>query len=137
MARAFVAVVPPPVAVDEVVRWRAQLPTDERLRWSDSSQWHLTLRFFSDADIDAVADALGALDHPAGWIALGGGGAFPRPHRGTTLWVGVRDGLVWLQGLAGAVASIVAPVAGDEGRERATDQPYRAHLTLARARRPG
>jgi 2'-5' RNA ligase len=129
LARAFLAVVPPPA----ILRWTDSLADsahavdgpDDGLRWTPTEQRHLTLRFFGRvADpatlTESVAESFQRFSPFT--LVLGGGGAFPDVRRASVLWVGVQRGRDELGELAAAVA---AP----------DDRPYRAHLTLARARR--
>jgi 2'-5' RNA ligase len=88
------------------------------LRWSRPEQWHLTVKFFgpvpdADALAEFVADSVRAREPFT--LDLGGGGAFPDPRRASVLWLGVREG-------SDALAAL------------ADEHPFRAHLTLARAR---
>jgi 2'-5' RNA ligase len=129
LRRAFLAVVPPPA----ILRWTDSLADsarlvdrpDDGLRWTPTGQRHLTLRFFGrvadpTALTESVAESFQGFSRFT--IVLSGGGAFPAIRRATVLWVGVQRGSDELGALAAAVA---AP----------DDRPYRAHLTLARARR--
>jgi RNA 2',3'-cyclic 3'-phosphodiesterase len=127
LRRAFLAVVPPP----SVIRWTESVAVssrqlDDGLRWSRSEQRHLTVRFFgavaaSAAVSESVSESF--LRIPPFTLSLGGGGAFPDPRRASVLWLGVREGSNALSALAAAVAE-------------PDDQPFRAHVTLARAKRP-
>jgi 2'-5' RNA ligase len=136
LRRAFVAVAPPvPVldALDHLVA-RIGTPPAAGLRWTPRAHWHITLRFFGPvAAPDRVVAALqDALAGPApGRIALGGSGGFPTAGRATVLWIGVREGVEWLRGLAEAVerAAIAAGLAPEP-------RSFRPHLTLARIRTP-
>ena len=55
-ARLFIAVWPPPVVLDAIARlpW----PAVEGVRYTTRDQWHLTLRFLGNADIDEAQQAL-------------------------------------------------------------------------------
>lgn len=109
--------------------WRAR-PELEGLRWTDPDGWHITLAFLGRVPAHA-AEELGAKVRrvAAGHrpLALGGDGiaAFPSPRRATVLWYGIldRDG-----GLERLAHDLQAALGADDGR------PFRAHLTLARAR---
>jgi len=113
-----------------VTAWRREPPADE-LRWADPEGWHLTLAFLggtSPEAVPAVSRAIGdvvAAHQPFG-VETGRLGAFHRPGSVRTLWYGVDDRSGALSSLAGelAVALGVAP-----------EEPYRPHVTLARARR--
>ena len=133
MARAFVAVRPPDVVLEAVAGAVSPLPSAiPGARWTRNEQWHLTLQFLgNNADLDAVAGALGALALRAGDVQVGGWGAFPTERRARVLWLGVVEGAEYLAQLAAAVGVLLAPL-GHEPEAR----PFHAHLTLARLSRP-
>lgn len=132
IARAFVAVYPPP-AVVAALGTRVDAVRDEwpRLRWVRPEQWHLTLRFLGALpDAEALARALSAATAavPAcERVRLAGAGAFPSPRRASVLWVGVAEGTEALGRVAEAVEAACA-AAGLAPEER----PFHAHLTIAR-----
>jgi len=135
VARAFVAVAPPPdVAGALVDRLRAaqRLEREEGLRWVPPP-WHVTVAFLGRVDapealIGALAGALADCDAPM--VRLGGAGAFPRSRRATVLWVGFVEGAEGLGDLAARVTSTTATL-GFEAESR----EYRPHLTVARSAR--
>lgn len=114
-----------------VDRLRAADPErDAAFRWTDPQGWHVTLAFLGPASPDvvpSVADALhaGAAGIRPFRVATGGLGAFPSPRRARVVWYRLLDPEGRLASLAQAVR-----------RELAMDDggPFRAHLTLARAR---
>ncbi len=134
LARAFVAIVPPPDVLDSMERAVAPVRMMDALRWTPSAQWHLTLQFLGRVpDRDAAARELasafaGCVGAP---VELGALGAFPSPRRATVLWVGVRRGSERLAEMAARVASAVGAI-GLAVEERA----YRPHVTVARAPAP-
>jgi 2'-5' RNA ligase len=105
-----------------------------RLRWTDPTQWHVTLAFYGEIPDGAVPEVEASLGAevarlPAPTLRLRGAGSFS----GRTLWVGVAgeepadaEALGRLLTVSAGVSADVG--AGAEGRER-----RRAHLTLARA----
>jgi len=113
-----------------VAKWRDD-PVLSGLRWSDPDAWHVTLAFLGwigPAEVERIVSALRAVaegDAPTS-VSTGGIGAFPSPGRARVLWYGIED-------VAGALASLA------DGLHRAlaldASQAFRAHLTLARARR--
>jgi 2'-5' RNA ligase len=132
--RCFVA-----VALDDDLRgalatamatWRDD-PRTDGLRWVAPEALHLTLAFIGSVDADAI-DAIRAgvervaAQHAPTTCATGRLGAFPRPGSSRVLWYGVDD----------AERSLAA-IAGDLERALGLEasEPYRAHVTLARARR--
>ena len=136
LRRAFVAVVPPPAALDvvESAVVAARDVSPRSLRWISRAQWHVTLQFLgrvddADAMVGALCDAV--RDGVPFALRLGGGGAFPKPRAGTVLWAGVHEGGDALTTLAGVAARATGPL-GIAPEER----PYRPHLTVARAARP-
>lgn len=122
----FVAVVPPAEALVElefaVARLREQRPD---LHWDEPSRWHVTLSFLGSVEpteelssrLSAVADR-----HPPLELQVAGAGHFGN----RVLWAGFRGDLAPLAGATRAAAA----GAGFE----VEDRPFRAHLTLARAR---
>ena len=136
LARAFVAIVPPPAVLDALdgVLAPVRVAAPPRLAWARRAQWHLTLQFLGR--VDDVAVLTGALEGglagmPVARLALGGSGAFPSAARASVVWVGVDQGADDLAAIAAAVEAATAPLGHQpEGR------PFTPHLTVARARRP-
>jgi 2'-5' RNA ligase len=100
------------------------------LRWTDPDAWHLTLAFLGPtamSDVPRLAQAMVEVagEHAPFGIATGGLGAFPSRRDVRILWYGLADRSRRLAELAVAVRLAV-------GCE--TSSPFRAHLTLARAR---
>jgi 2'-5' RNA ligase len=133
--RLFVAVAPPPAALDHLAAALAEArganPSGDPLRWVPPERWHLTLVFLGEVD-DARVERLAAGVGPvaAAWppLALGlrGSGAFPG-----VLWIGLAGDLADLDRLARAARRAVR--AAGVAVER---RPYRPHLTVARCRQP-
>jgi len=130
--RAFVALIPPPAVLDELAAALAPVRADRPgLRWTPAGQWHLTLAFLGEIDEGVLPDLTERLGraarrHPPMQLALGGAGRFGD----RVLWTRVHapDDLRALAASVGAAAR--------RCRIPVDDRPYRAHLTLARAR-PG
>lgn len=122
--RLFLAVWPDGAALSALAALeRPDLPG---VRWTRPDQWHVTLRFFGDADASEVSGAVSpAL--PAGGVAARLGPACALLGR-SVLQVPV-DGLGDLASRLGAATARL----GQPPRPG----PFRGHLTLARARRPG
>src|SRR6188508_2230039 len=119
-----------PALSDCVAEWRRQPPADA-LRWVEPDAWHLTLAFHGSLDPDDLAGIEAAIRgvafaHEPGDVATGRLGAFHRPGSVRVLWYGVADTAGQLAALAGELAAALE-IPGDE--------PFRAHVTLARARR--
>lgn len=132
----FIAVRPDEAACEdlqhELERVR-RLPAATALQWQPPSRWHITLSFLGDppdsAD-DTVAEAIDALSTRAAVLGLrlAGADCFGRQ----ILWVGVERGVA-LDSLTSLVQEIPRLVRGtgvDLDRKA-----WRAHLTVARARR--
>src|SRR4051812_19262102 len=108
LRRAFLAVVPPP----DARAWTESTADSARtsagdLRWTRVEQRHLTVRFLgavSDSDRRDESFAESFLRFRPFVLSLGGGGAFPDPHRARVLWLGVRQGSDALGALAAGVA---------------------------------
>jgi RNA 2',3'-cyclic 3'-phosphodiesterase len=112
--------------------WRGA-PGTEELRWTDASGWHVTLAFLGRTDPERVQVLADALTEVAGRFApftlrTGGVGGFPSSRAARVVWYGIEDPDRRLAGVASAVREAVGL---DD------DQPFRPHLTLARARGHG
>ncbi len=110
--------------------WRTQPPADA-LRWAEPDAWHVTLAFLGSVDPDDVPGIAAFVRRVAGAyeateVATGRLGAFHRPGSVRVLWYGVAD----VDGRLAALASDLADALALPG-----DEPFRAHVTLARARR--
>ncbi len=102
------------------------------LRWTDPDGWHVTLAFLGPIEAASVPQfvarlALVAKKHSAMSVRTGGLGAFPTPDRVRVVWYGIEDELGRLAQLAHDIAAAL---------DLDASQPFRPHLTLARARRP-
>lgn len=139
--RLFVAVYPPPAALDDVLSQAARLrigaaaASGINVRLAAREMLHLTLAFLGDVDEDRLPDVPAALERAVeGWrrtarplrLRLGGGGRFGRD-RFTILWVGVRGDVADLRTLHAAVRRELR-----RARLPYDHRPYRPHLTLAR-----
>ncbi len=135
--RLFVAVLPPPAAVAELAEALGparRLPGADELRWTPTESWHYTLAFLGEVP-DALRPALterlarAAHRHDAFELRAAGGGHFGD----RALWAGAEGDLTALARLADTVRA-AARRAGAPADE---EHGFRAHLTLARARRGG
>jgi RNA 2',3'-cyclic 3'-phosphodiesterase len=102
----------------------------DELRWIDPKEWHLTLAFMGptpESRVPGLVEALTdvASNHAPFAIPTGGLGAFPSRREVRILWYGLADRSRRLAELAIAVRIAV---------DCETASPFRAHLTLARAR---
>ena len=135
--RAFVALWPPPEALDHLGEHLA--PREEAgggLRWTLPESRHLTLAFLADLDewrVEPLVERLEgvAARRPGFALALRGAGCFPDVSRARVLYVHVDDPSGALPALAAAVrgAGNAVGAAPDGAR-------FRPHVTLARLPRP-
>ena len=116
-ARLFVAVRPPPATLDLIAT--LPRPAQPGVRWTRRDQWHVTLLFLAQADVDQVRRRLGSLDAAPVSATLG---AAPTALGRSAIVLPVEG----LSSLAGAVHQAV-------GVE--PDRPFTGHLTIARADR--
>jgi 2'-5' RNA ligase len=115
-------------AVEEL---RAAAPeAAEGLRWTEPDGWHLTLAFLGLVEpgaVEGVGQAIqGVADvHAPFSVSTGGLGGFPSKRQVRVLWYGLANHSPQLGELASATRLALGV---DNG------SPFRAHLTLARAR---
>ena len=133
--RAFVAVVPPAEAVEPLQAAVERLrPAYAGLGWVAKERWHVTLAFLGDVDegrLPRLQRELAQLaDTDPFELRVAGAGCFPRPSRPQVLWAGLEGDVTALEGFAATVtrACRAAKTAPDL-------KPFRAHITVARARR--
>lgn len=135
----FAALVPPPEAVEDLDTFLAVRREAAPFRWTPAEHLHLTLAFLAevpDRRLDDLYERLGraaARRHPFPAV-VSGGGAFPNPARARVLYAGLdleAAGRTELDRLATGcrAAASRAGIAVD-------GQRFRAHLTIARCRRP-
>jgi 2'-5' RNA ligase len=139
LARAFVAVFPPPTVLDAIaaeLEALRSLPSADGVRIVHREQWHVTLRFCGRVpDAERLHDELlRALDGvaPVETVRLAGAGAFPSARRASVLWLGVHEAsaVAALAGIAAATESacVAAGLPAD-------DRTFRPHVTVARSSR--
>jgi len=102
----------------------------DELRWIDPDEWHLTLAFMGptpESELPRLIEALidVAANHAPFAIPTGGLGAFPSRREVRILWYGLADRS---RRLAELVIAVRIAMDCD------TASPFRAHLTLARAK---
>lgn len=118
VARLFVAVSLPEPVLDAITA--LPRPFEEGVRWTGREQWHVTLRFLGDADVEEAATALGRLAAVACEAVVG-----ERVIRlGRSV---VCLPVAGLDSLARAVSECTGGV-GDPPDTR----PFKGHITLAR-----
>jgi RNA 2',3'-cyclic 3'-phosphodiesterase len=104
------------------------------IKWVDPRNFHLTVKFLGPtrrSDLPRLSEALGELAARVTPFDLEfvGAGAFPSVRRPQVVWLGVIAGQEALAALAGEAEAVCEPLGWP--RE---PKPYRAHLTLGRAR---
>jgi len=133
--RLFVAVELPEDARAAIERAVETLPPVPALRPTPADQLHLTVLFLGAVEperVPVVAERLAGVAASAARFqtALTSFGAFPPRGAARVLWVGLRDDDGRLAGLAAAAKDALRDLVVTE------DRPFRAHVTVARAREP-
>jgi RNA 2',3'-cyclic 3'-phosphodiesterase len=137
--RLFVAIAPPPEALDELEALTAPLrAARDDLRWTSREAWHVTLAFLGEVQESELPGLLPRLERAAGrhhdfCLAIAGAGTFPAADRANVLWGGLSGDRRSLANLAASVtagASRAGATPPDKGRR------FEPHLTLARCRLP-
>lgn len=147
--RAFVAVLPPPEVIDQLMTFLeprqdalAALDTQPRWRWTRREHLHLTLAFLPELDewreegLEEEGMRWAARAAPL-TLRLAGAGAFPDPGAARVLWAAVREepreGGPRLGSWAAATRALASRVGA-----RVDGTRFSPHVTLARAAgRPG
>ncbi len=137
--RSFVAVALPAAVQRAVFGLADQLASAlPGVRWSRKVEnVHVTIKFLGNVDEERLAafgtDLQAALaDVPVFPIAVRGMGAFPSARRANVIWAGVDDPTGRLQRAAAAVEAVAARAAVGPRETR----PFRAHVTVGRAKAP-
>ncbi len=115
-------------AAEARVRW-------PKLGWVPPERWHLTLAFLGEVDDESVARldapfAAVATAHPSLRLMVEGVGTFPAAGRPRVVWAGIAGDVESVGALARDVSTVAATVCS-----HVDTKPFRAHLTVARARR--
>ena len=129
--RLFTAVVPPVAVIDEVARW-VDPRRDDAWRWTDASDWHVTLAFYANVDAwryEGLVERLGAAAGRTKPFSLSvrGVGCFASVLEARVLYAVVADPAGALPDLA-AHCHTAATTSGIEVARHA----YHPHVTLAR-----
>lgn len=106
------------------------------VRWVPAENVHLTLKFLGEVDGEKVAkieEALAAVAAGAEpfTLSLSDCGCFPNSRAPRVLWVGLGEGAEAAAALAAAVDRALEPLGFP--REK---RPFKAHLTIGRAKDP-
>ncbi len=106
------------------------------VRWSRKVEnMHVTIKFLGNVDEERLAafgaDLQAALAEVRAFpIAVRGMGAFPSARRATVIWAGIDDPTGGLQ----RAAAVVEAVAVQGGVGQRETRPFRAHVTVGRAK---
>lgn len=121
MPRLFLAVFPPVDVIEQL--GELERPEVEGLRWTNREQWHITLRFFGEAEQGDVEDSLREFRGSASSVLLGP----------ASRWLGGRVLALPADGLDELAAEVRARTETiGQAPER---RNFTGHLTLARARK--
>lgn len=135
MIRAFIAVNISDVQRSEVGGVLDQLRAyDVRIKWVETGNLHITLKFLGDTEEKQLADMYDAIgksigDAPPFELSLKNLGCFPNIHRPRVIWVGIENGYDGLSDLSKRVEMAVEPF-GFEPEKR----KFSGHLTLGRVK---
>ena len=137
--RLFVALVPPPSAVEHLDVFLEVRRSAAPFRWASAEQFHVTLAFLAEVEerrLDDLVERIGraAARRTSFDTRIAGGGAFPNAGRARVLWAGLEldeSGHPELDRLATGcrAAANRAGIAVD-------GQRFRPHVTLARLGHP-
>jgi RNA 2',3'-cyclic 3'-phosphodiesterase len=135
----FVAVVPPPEAVEHLDEFLEARRDAARFRWAATDQLHVTLAFLAevpDRKLDGLVERLGrAATRRTGFrAAVSGGGAFPNVARARVLWAGLELDDTARTELARMATG--ARAAANRAGVPVDGQRFRPHLTVARLGHP-
>ena len=113
---------------------RGLLPS---INWVRPQSWHLTIKFLGEIDENQLKPIQGAVENAVSHctsfsLKIEGFGGFPHLHRPRVLWAGVSGQVEELHLLASHVDESLTPLGFP-----AESKPFRAHLTLARAKDKG
>lgn len=137
MTRMFVAVYPPPEAIEDLDEFLEPRREHGEFRWASIDQIHLTLAFLADVPdraLEELSERLGraAAKRLAMTASIAGGGAFPGVEFAKVLWAGLDvDDVHELERLATGCRAAAAKAGSPPSGER-----FAPHLTVARIRPP-
>ena len=136
--RLFAALLPPEEALEDLDAFLEPRRAVSPMRWTAPEQVHLTLAFMAEVPDRVLDDLLERLASAAARrtavrVRIAGGGAFPHAAAAKVLWTGLEtagtDGAELERLAVGARSAAVKAGAVVDG------QPFRPHLTVARAGR--
>jgi 2'-5' RNA ligase len=119
--RLFVAVWPSTEVLDAIAEF--ERPEVKGLRWTTPDQWHVTLRFLGECDVDDARGAFRSIEADVVDVTMGP----------TTARFGRRILHVPTEGLLSVATATVGATA--ELGHPPDQRPFAGHITLARSRR--
>jgi 2'-5' RNA ligase len=133
--RLFTAVVPPVDVLDELTRW-VDPRRDTAWRWTDASDWHVTLAFYADVEPWRYEELVGQLTSATVRtspfpVSLRGVGCFASAAKAHVLYADVDDPRGALPGLAARCHTAATTTGIDVAHQK-----YHPHVTLARRCQP-
>ncbi|MEX0936577.1 MAG: RNA 2',3'-cyclic phosphodiesterase [Pirellulales bacterium] len=107
----------------------------DKVRWIEPQNLHWTLKFLGDVDDVAIAEVCRRVQEAVRslepfTIEVCGAGAFPRPDRPRTLWLGVRQGQEQMTALQAPIEHALAEMGFHQETRR-----FVPHLTIGRVTR--
>jgi 2'-5' RNA ligase len=134
--RSFIAIELPGEVKRELVRLQEELRLGSRtsVRWVDTNNIHLTLKFLGDIDENITGRITAILEEVASGtspfrLEIGGLGVFPNPRRVQVVWVGLSGDIEKLGQLQKRIESGLVPLGF-----AAESRSFTPHLTLGRVR---
>jgi 2'-5' RNA ligase len=137
--RMFVALVPPPEALEDLAEFLApRQEAEDGFRWTAAEQWHVTLAFMGRVPARSLDDLIERLQRAGARrtpfdVTVSGGGAFPNAGRAKVLYAGLDLGAASEE--LSRLATGARAAANKAGAE-AEGGRFHPHLTLARIKRP-
>ncbi len=134
--RTFIAVeLPSPIRQSALDLIEQLQGTPANVKWVGEMELHWTLKFLgevSSRDIASVCRAMtrAAAQVPAFTLEVKGAGAFPKPDRPRTVWLGAGEGADSFVALHEELEKVFEPLGFRSERRR-----FQPHITLGRVRR--
>jgi 2'-5' RNA ligase len=133
--RTFIAVDISPEIRSKTQRLIGELaPTSANVKWVETHNLHLTLKFLGDVELLEMPDVCLAVEEavaslPPFEFHAHGAGAFPTLERPRTIWLGIDAGADEMRALHAALEVRLAPFGFRREQRR-----FRPHLTIGRVR---
>lgn len=140
LIRVFIAAELPETVHQALARVQAELRAQRfRFRWVAPENIHLTLNFLGDvapAMLAPISDAMAmaARNHTSIHLAVKALGVFPSIKRVRVIWAGLAEEVTRLGALKVALDQSLLAVSGLGFQPE--QRPYKAHLTIGRAKGP-